>query len=401
MKKIILFYSLLTGLSAFAQGDSMYVSGRFLYNHCNETVILRGVNYPVLDDWDFPANMNNGNERISEIEKSGANCVRIQWHNKYDDPQRGPYSLKDLDSLLTRCARAKMIPIVSLGDLTSNGDWSIFPQIITAWWIQPAVVQLIKKHQRYLIINPANEFGHFNWGDNNAQTNIINFENNYKVCITTLRNAGIHVPIMIDAPDGGQQMKVLIQVGQSLLAADPLKNILFDVHTYWKVYPTLNPTQAEIENEFLLAKASNLAFVIGEVANIQPGDNSQCTYDISNIYPEVLKVAKLYEIGWMAWCWHKDTCSDRELSSTGLFNNLTPWGNDFINNVEYGIKNSRRTITTFEQCLCVATRFYRKKCISRRRVFYVNCTVYKNRITGQICETKCESCHPEIGPRPF
>ena len=302
MKSTIFLVFLLASVTASAQGDSMYVSGRFLYNHCGEKVILRGVNYPVLDDWDFPANMNNGNERLKEIEKTGANCVRIEWFNNYGDPRRSTYSLKDLDSLLTRCARFKMIPIVGLWDLTTTNDWEGFPQTITAWWTQPAVVQLIKKHQRYLIINLANEMGKYFW-TNFSQADLAKYESNYKTCIASVRNAGIHVPLMIDATDGASRLDVLRSKGPALINSDPLKNILLDVHTYWIIYPTPNPPPAQILNEFQLAADANLPVVIGEVANYQSESGDLCTYNLSAIYPEVLKAAKQFDIGWMAWCW--------------------------------------------------------------------------------------------------
>ena len=148
MKLLLIIYSLIFSLSASAQSDSMYVSGRMLYNNCKDTLVLHGINYPVLDDWDFPANMNTGSEKLSEIEKTGANCVRIQWYNNYRNVARSAYALKDLDSLLTRCARYKIIPIVGLWDLTSSGDWNRFPQIITnntrtsfGYWLFTKLIQ--------------------------------------------------------------------------------------------------------------------------------------------------------------------------------------------------------------------------------------------------------------------
>ncbi len=391
MKIIIFFYSLLIGLSALAQADSMYVSGRYLYNLCGDTVTLRGINYPVLDDWNFPANMNNGTERLSEIEKTGANCVRIQWYNNYGQPARSAFALKDLDSLLTRCARYKLIPIIGLWDLTTTNNWAAFPQIITAWWTQPEVVQLIKKHQQYLIMDIANEMGHCRWTAN-PQAAAIQFETNYKTAIVALRNAGIHIPVMIDAPDGGQSMDVIRQVGYSLINSDPLKNIVFGVHTYWWAYPKLNATIADFQNEFQLTKNANLPIVIGEVASYQSESGEQCNYDLSLVYPEILKIAKQFETGWIAWCWNKDNCTLRQLSSTGLFANLTAWGNDFINNPEYGIKGSSRKISSFEKCVCFAYRTWYKRCTGVNRRKYMKCVTYKNSKNGTICETKCESC---------
>lgn len=74
--------------------DSFYVSGNKIYDPCGEHFIPRGINYPVLDDWGFPANMNNGNEQSAEIIKANPNIVRIAWYNNYGQPARPVYMTK-------------------------------------------------------------------------------------------------------------------------------------------------------------------------------------------------------------------------------------------------------------------------------------------------------------------
>jgi len=49
---------------------NLYVDGRFLYDRYRNQVILRGVNYPLLDDWQFPPD-----SYLSEIAQSGANAI--------------------------------------------------------------------------------------------------------------------------------------------------------------------------------------------------------------------------------------------------------------------------------------------------------------------------------------
>lgn len=348
--KNLLYLFFLMHCSAYAQGDSLYVSGRFLFNKNNEKIILKGINYSVLDDWSFPSNMNNGNERLSEIEKTKANTVRIQWYNDYGQPTRPTYNLTHLDSLLTRCARYKMIPIVGLWDVTCGNDWATFATRITNWYTQPAVINLFNKHKRYSVINLANEFGYYNYvGGTTAALNT--YKNNYKTIITTIRNAGYKQPIMIDAPDCGTNPDVLIAVGNELLTHDPLHNIIFSVHSYW-ISITGNDATA-IANKVQLMVNSNLPFVFGEISNYQ-SDATACQYVLN--YQALLNNLQTQQIGWLAWNWQYDACANREMTSTGLFNNLGTFGLDITNNSTYGLANTAiRLNSTFGNATVLAT----------------------------------------------
>ena len=80
---------------------TLYTSGADLCGLDGKKIILRGVDYPLLDDWNFP-----GKDSLAEIAKTGANAIRIQWYVNYGSPDRPKYSLNDLDSFLLRCATA-------------------------------------------------------------------------------------------------------------------------------------------------------------------------------------------------------------------------------------------------------------------------------------------------------
>src|SRR5919199_1224398 len=66
----------------FTKSDVFYVKGRFLRDNERRKVILRGINLPLLDDWAFP-----GTDKLAELEKTGANAVRIQWYMQYPQPK--------------------------------------------------------------------------------------------------------------------------------------------------------------------------------------------------------------------------------------------------------------------------------------------------------------------------
>jgi hypothetical protein len=331
-KKLLLALSFfLFTIALFAQADTMYINGRFLYNNHNEQIILKGVNYSLLDDWNFPGNMNTGNERTSEIAKSKANAVRIQWYNNYGNAMRPAYALKDLDSVMSRCARNKMIPIPELHDVTCTNNYTNFTNQIVNWWTQPSVVALLNKHKRYAIVNLANEFGYYQWTGTPA-TALVTFKNNYKTAITALRTAGIKVPIMIDAPDCGTDADALIAAGTELINHDPLHNIMLSVHTYWQGY--LGNNVASMNAKLTQMETSSLPFVLGEVANYQ-SDAMPCQYALN--YQDILTTATAKNIGWLAWTWTNDYCSSRQMSSDGTYANLGTYGLDVVNNATYGL----------------------------------------------------------------
>ncbi len=118
--------------------------------------------------------------------------------------------LEKLDTAIARCIRNKMIAIVDLHDNTCNGDIS---QIATLsnWWLSPNVIAMINNYKHSLIINIANEAGYVQW-TGNAAAALVDFKNTYQSIVSNMRNAGIEVPLMIDAPDCGTDLDDLASI---------------------------------------------------------------------------------------------------------------------------------------------------------------------------------------------
>lgn len=327
----------LTTNFTFGQAKGLHVNGNLLLNRCDETIVPIGVNYSVLDDWNFPANLyGKGTEKLSEIAKTNANAVRIQWYADYGQSARPSFNETHLDSLLGRCQRNGIVPIVGLWDLTCGKDWSKFDSLV-AWWVRPSMLSLMKKHEKYLVVNPFNEFGEYEWTGDTAKA-LNNFISHYAAAISLFRKKGITVPIMIDAPDCGQNPEALLRAGGRLLQADSLKNILLSVHSYWYFYPWAKDS-ASIANKVQEIVRSRLPFVFGEVANYQTVDpKNPCQYVLP--LQNVLTTLKKQNIGWLAWTWENDYCASRQLADSGKFQKLTPYGNLIVNNPQFGIKNN-------------------------------------------------------------
>lgn len=339
-----------------------YVSGRDLYDNNHRRVVLRGINLSLLDDWAFP-----GSDKLGELVKSRANAVRIQWYTKYPQPklparQRDPYNLSDLDAFLNKCRVNRLIPIVELHDWTckdfsetdDNGQVIDRLMLLINWWTSPDVVALLRRHERYLIINLANELGRYRFrplAERPAALN--NFRDAYKTAITAIRNQGLRMPIMIDAPDCGQSINAFTSIGQELIEHDPRHSLLLSVHSYWAGY--------DGTPEIATAVQANLPIVFGEVANKQ-GEEDQdgvfqpCYYDLDGTgvnnpprtgfqYQSLLEDHLTpNEIGWLAWVWYFDKCEDRQMTQAGNYTtraDLTPYGRDILFNRIYGIRSGR------------------------------------------------------------
>jgi mannan endo-1,4-beta-mannosidase len=334
----------LLGDGALAR-ETFYIDGRHLYEPNGNKIILRGINLPLLDDWSFPPS-----SKLADLEQTGANAVRMQWHINYGNAARPAYTLADLDAFLTQCKAMHMIPILGLWDVTCQTDATLVNTQLIPWWISDEVVSVLNKHKQYLIINLANELGFVRWSDDPA-TALISFKNAYKSALTSIREK-LHMPVMIDAPDCGTSIDTLITIGQELIDHDPDHNLLLSVHAYWAAYDGISHIDSAVNGD--------LPIVFGEISNKQDetinGTTQFCFYDLDGLnqnhppqtafrYQDLLQILKTKEIGWLAWSWWPDGCPSRTIGqynpNTNQYEGLSePFGNDIVNHPDYGLKNS-------------------------------------------------------------
>lgn len=341
MRKIIYLLSLLTVFPfVFAQ---LGVSGKYITKNGSD-IILRGINYPIIDDGNINlASASSYQFYLNEASKTGANAIRLPWYlpgthwrdNQTPGTVQGYVNNGHLSNMLSYIESKNMIPILEIHNGTCGNDWNLFNNSIIPFWKSTQMISIIQAHQNNLIINLANEFGNARWTDNVA-TAMATFKTNYKNAITQLRNAGINVPIMIDSPDCGTSSSELLSVAQEIYNHDPLHKIIFSAHAYWGGYA---PTNANMETKLSEMTNSGLCWILGEIANNQ--DNNSCgDLDLSSYYPTLLSKLCQREIGWLAWTYDQDCSSTRELTTNGIFANLTAYGNDIVNNLNYGLKST-------------------------------------------------------------
>nr|WP_302597529.1 X2-like carbohydrate binding domain-containing protein [uncultured Cellulosilyticum sp.] len=287
------------------------VEGRFLYDNQGEKTILYGINKMVV--WMD----KDGDPSFSEIAKTGANCVRIVWTMKDG-------TAAELDKAITNCRSEHMIPMVELHDATGN-----FSQLssLVDWWVDPATVEVIKKHQEYLLINIGNEVGDGNVSD-------ATFKESYIEAVIRMREAGIHVPLIIDGSSWGQDINKLQACGPDILAADPDANLMFSAHLWWPYM--YGHTAQEVIDELTETAEMGLPLVVGEFAN-----QWEQTEQGQIPYKTIMEYCAKYEIGYLIWSWGPGNSPQTFLDMTtdGTFDTMQDWAKEMVFDDKYALAN--------------------------------------------------------------
>lgn len=301
-----------------AMRPTMYVQGRYLYDRCGEKTILRGFNAMIIY-WD-----RHGKETYPEIAKTGANCCRIFWDTKGASP-------KDLEETLANCRAAKMIPIPCVWDAT--GKWQELTKCVD-FWCRPEIAKVLKKQEDCLILNIANEAG-------TASVTNDQFREEYAKAIKRLREAGLRMPLMIDAANWGRGEKYLLDNAKHLLQKDP--NLIFSWHPWDDRQPQSRyqkTIDASIEQDFCL--------VIAEFSHLDVFFKNPIDYKF------ILSYCQEKDIGWLPWVWWcggKGEADGHSVTSDRKFGNWAnpPWGEDVAIGSPYSIKNTAKRTRYMEQ----------------------------------------------------
>ena len=305
----------LTHTASTQEYTGFRVIGRHLYDKCGEKVVLRGVANPNI--W-FE---KNGIPRYKEIEKTGANVVRIVWETKG--------SASDLDQAISNCRSMNMIPMVELHDAT--GDWSKLQDCVD-YWIRTDVVNVILNHEEYLLINIANECG--DYGISKAS-----FRTGYEKAVNDIRNAGIHVPLIIDGTNWGKNVNILQSEGPYLINADPDHNLIFSVHMWWPLI--YGYTESDIVDEITESVTMNLPLIVGEFSQMHGSCTDNVITDINSIaYKTIIRECQKNMVGYIAWSWFGNCNDFWDMSTDGTYTGLYDWGFEVAVNDPNSIANT-------------------------------------------------------------
>jgi mannan endo-1,4-beta-mannosidase len=254
---------------------------------------IRGTN----DSTGYNPNATVPASNIVESSKTGANCVRIYWEV---NDGRG---IAQLETFMKAAIKNKMFAMVCLfgNDITGQRyDKGGFQRAIDYWKNNAT---MFNRHKDYLLLNIANEVG--------AESE--DFLGWNKSAITQLRNAGLNMPIVVDAPGYGRNVNVFfrdwnkngVQDCKDLVNHDPRKSVIFSWHLY-DPYNYRYGTQSQIKYWLDTAYNANICFILGEFAWYEwpygnPNDNPNSWIE----YSYAMDYANSKNIGWLAWEWYR------------------------------------------------------------------------------------------------
>ncbi|MDN4523970.1 cellulase family glycosylhydrolase [Fictibacillus fluitans] len=308
----------------WAMNDIFFVNGTSLYDPNARMFTMRGVNNPHI--WFLSQSYN----ALSSVQEYGANSVRIVWGFS-----RWKSSPTELEKILKRCQELKLIAIVELHDGTCKSQPDLYN--MAGYFAQKDISSIMKKYSKYTLINIANE-----WGSENLSNS--SWYSSYKKAITIIRDAGLKHPIIIDSLGCGQLSSPIIIFGKSLLAHDPLHNVLFSIHMYEK----WNNTK-KIATELQAINDLGLCVIIGEFgynseAVINKKNDKNCKVDAF----EVMKQCHLKKIGYLAWSWTANDSKNEWLNlvDSNDWEEKTEWGK-IVFSTQYGIENTSKIASIF------------------------------------------------------
>jgi mannan endo-1,4-beta-mannosidase len=194
-----------------------------------------------------------------------------------------------------------------------------------------------------LLLNIANEAG--------AAVSEADFRNTYTTAISRIRSTGVELPLVIDAPQWGQDIDMLQAVGPGLIEADPSRNLLFSVHMWWS-----DASGDRVRAELQQSVDMNLPLVVGEFAQhaVDLCDQRPFAYTV------LLGEAERHQVGWLAWSWggvDNADCADQgsfDMTSNGAFGSWeTGWGEAVAISDPNSIMNTSRRPGSITQGSCL------------------------------------------------
>lgn len=289
-------------------GTGFYVSGGKLYDAKGKEFRIRGVNRLHWDSYGSPTG----------LPRSGANAERIAL----DFTQS---TTSNWNIVSTQILANKIVPIPGNWNATCSSDPAALSAIVDTWVAQASTwTQLNSKG----LIDIANE-----WGPANSTV----WRDSYITAIGRLRAAGYTGTLVVDSGGCGQDPADLVQYGAAVLASDPQKNILFDLHVYGNfVLPATVSWQTDYTKSMVSLKNSGLPLIVGEFGpgkNIGPSPTA--------ITPQqVIATAESNGWGWLPWAW-----DDNDQA------NCMSDNNGFSMTVNCGTYNTNADLTTYGQII--------------------------------------------------
>ncbi len=252
-------------------GTGFFVSGGKLYDASGNEFRIRGVNRNHWDSSGTPTGLPLSGANTERVVLSFSNSTSYNW-----------------GIVSTQMLANKIVPIPGSWLGTCKADVASLNAIVDTWVAQASTWTQLNSNG---LINIANE-----WGPANSTV----WRDSYIAAVSRMREAGYTGTLVVDTGGCGQDVQDVVKYGAAVLAADPQKNILFDIHIYGTFhYPATASWMQDYDTAIAQLKSTGLALILGEFG---PGKNVGPSPTM--ITPQqVIATAEAAGWGWMPWSW--------------------------------------------------------------------------------------------------
>ena len=252
-------------------GKGFFVLGSKLYDPNGKEFRIRGVNRNHWDSYGTPAGLPLSNANTERVVLSFAKDTNYNWN------------IVSKEMLAN-----KIVPIPGNWQGTCKADPATLTAIVDTWVAQASTWTQLNNTG---LINIANE-----WGPANSTV----WRDSYVAAVSRMRAAGYTGTLVIDSGGCGQDAQDIIKYAGAVLAADPQKNILFDIHVYGGFhFPATASWMQDYATAMAQLKATGLPLIIGEFG---PGKNIGPSPTM--VTPQkIIADAEANGFGWMPWSW--------------------------------------------------------------------------------------------------
>ena len=284
--------------------NTMRVSGRKLLDSCGQPFVVRGVEQILGEQ------LPQGNDwlgLVREIAATGANAVRIL-------PSVNTLTLGDVDEILTFIGEQGMVAFI---DPLNGGDW----------YAQDDVRAMLKKHERFIIIDA---YGEPQYDD------IERWHAEAKAALVRMRGLGYEVPFTVYANQYGRALPSLFDYGADILAADPLHNTFLGWQAYWG-----NNGYYQQHYGYSLTEAVDA--IVESGLPIQLGlDHITDLPSTEADYATLMTGAEANGVGWLWWDFYNPYGTENNLSQDGTVEHLTSTGSTVLDTHPASVGNTAK-----------------------------------------------------------
>ncbi|PVM89811.1 cellulase family glycosylhydrolase [Caulobacter endophyticus] len=312
--------SILAATPAFA---GFSVRDGKLVDACGDAFVARGVNLP--HAWKPRATA----KAIRESASLGSNAVRVVLSDGTRWRRTSPMAVR---RILTQARRAGQVVILEVHDTTGYGLDPKAAHIgsALAYWTRLAPV--LRGQEDFVVVNIGNE-------PTAGTVTPIQWLEAHRTAIVALRALGLRHALVIDAHDYGQDRSgTMRDKAAELFAADPLRNLVFDVHMY-EAYGEAGAVEVYLK----AFEAARLPLIVGEFGPDHRGE----PVDEEAIF----RLSSEMRVGYLAWSWSGNAPEVADLDLVERFDGrrLTPWGRRFFDGPG-GVGQTSRRSRVFTAC---------------------------------------------------